>query len=126
LKSIDTSNSEYPELKTINPDVQLKFLHRNSKFHNHIVRLYNVLDGYSHGKQFDDWFPCESICLYFDELKIDKKGKCPVLFERVLDLKSRNKEYSKGKIKLRVNYLKEFKKFYTVISQTIYCRNPSA
>jgi hypothetical protein len=126
FESIDITNGDYPVLKTYNKNSPDKFLHGNSKYNNQLKKLYDFYDRYSNDEHFYETLPCKSVCLYFDETKKNKEGRFPVQIERILDIKSRNKEYSKGKIKLEVNYLEEFKKFYTVISQTIYCRNPSA
>jgi hypothetical protein len=126
FESIDITNDDYPVLKTYNKNFPDKYLHDNSKYSSQLKKLYDCYDKYTYDEYFHETLPCKSVCLYFDETKKNKEGKCRLQIERILDIKSRHKEYSKGEIKLEVNYLKEFKKFYTVISQTIYCRNPSA
>jgi hypothetical protein len=126
IKAIDLENGYFTVLKTYDHIAPGKFLHGNSKYHIQLVKLYDLLDNFCHDYHLDDWLPCESVCLFFDETKISKKGKCPVQIERVLDIKSQSGKYSKGKITLKVYYLKEFGKYYTVIRQPIYYRNSSS
>jgi hypothetical protein len=126
IKAIDIKNGSFPVLKTYNLKAPGKFLHGNSKYHIQLVKHYGLLDGLCYDIHLDDWLPCESVCLFFDHAKRNKDGACTLQTERVLDIKFENRCYLKGKTKLKVNYLKEFGKYYTVRSQIVYYRKPYA